>query len=53
MYSTLQLVESVAVLMEDGAFALFFRPYRGGLDSSRVFTRGEFAIQDKTSNISR
>ena len=47
MYLTVQSVESVAVLMEDGAFALFFRPHPGGLDSSRVFAPGEFAIQGK------
>ena len=32
--------ENVAVLMEDGAFALFFRPHRGGFDSLRVPTPG-------------
>ena len=47
MYLTVQSVESVAVLMEDGAFALFFRPHPGGLDSSRVFAPREFAIQGK------
>ena len=44
MYLTVQSVESVAVLMEDGAFALFFRPHPRGLNSSRVFAPGEFAI---------
>ena len=47
MYLTVQSGESVAVLMEDGAFALFFRPHPEGLDSSRVFAPGEFAIQGK------
>ena len=32
--------ENVAVLMEDGAFALFLRPHPGGFDSSRVPTPG-------------
>ena len=31
-------MKNVAVLTEDGAFALFFRPYPGGFDSSRVPT---------------
>ena len=39
-------MKNVAVLTEDGAVALFFRPYPGGFDSSRVPTR-EFAIQGK------
>ena len=30
--------ENVAVLTEDGAFALFFRPHPGQFDSSRVPT---------------
>ena len=29
-------MKNVAVLTEDGAFALFFRPHLGGFDSSRV-----------------
>ena len=37
-YSTLQSMKNVAVLTEDGAFALFFRPHPGGFDSSRVPT---------------
>ena len=35
-YSTVQAMKNVAVLTEDGAFALFFRPHPGG-----------FAIQGK------
>ena len=35
-------MKNVAVLTEDEAFALFFRPYRGGFDSSRVPTPGNF-----------
>ena len=37
-YSTVQSMKNVAVLTEDGVFALFFRPRRGGFDSSRVPT---------------
>ena len=37
-YSTVQSMKNVAVLTEDGAFALFFRPHPGGFDSSRVPT---------------
>ena len=33
-------MQNVAVLTEDGAFALFFRPHPGGFDSSRVPTPG-------------
>ena len=35
-YSTLRSIKNVAVLMEDGAFALFFRPHPGIFDSSKV-----------------
>ena len=46
-YSTVRSMKNVAVLTEDGAFALFFRPHPGGFDSSRVPTPPppEFAIQ--------
>ena len=44
--STVRSMKNVAVLTEDGAVALFFRPYPGGIDSSRVLPR-EFAIQGK------
>ena len=44
--STVRSMKNVAVLTEDGAVALFFRPYPGGFDSSRVLPR-EFAIQGK------
>ena len=37
-YSTVRSIKNVAVLTEDGAFALFFRPHPGGFDSSRVPT---------------
>ena len=33
-------IKNVAVLTEDGAFALFFRPHPGGFYSSRVPTPG-------------
>ena len=39
-YSTMRSMKNVAVLTEDGAFALFFRPHLGGFDSSRVPTPG-------------
>ena len=37
-YLTVRAMKSVAVLTDDGAFALFFRPPPGGFDSSRVPT---------------
>ena len=40
-------MKNVAVLLEDGAFALFFRPHPGEFDSSKVPTPQEFAIQGK------
>ena len=40
-------MKNVAVLTEDGAFALFFRPHPGGLDSSRVIYQ---ARQKKNAN---
>ena len=39
-YLTVRSMKNVAVLTEDGAFALFFRPHPGGFDSSRVPTPG-------------
>ena len=33
-------MKNVEVLLEDGEFALFFRPHRRGFDSSRVSTPG-------------
>ena len=36
--STVRSMKNIAVLTEDGAFALFFRPHPGGFDSSRVPT---------------
>ena len=37
-YSTVRSMKNVAVLTEDGAFTLLFRPHPGGFDSSRVPT---------------
>ena len=39
-YWTVRSIKNVALLTEDGAFALFFRPHPGGFDSSRVATPG-------------
>ena len=41
------IIENVAVLTEDGAFALFFRPHPGGFDSSRVPTPGNLPSKAK------
>ena len=46
-YSTVRLMKNVEVLMEDGAFALFFRPHPGGFDSSRVPTPGNLPSKAK------
>ena len=40
-------IKNVAVLTEDGAFALFFRPHTGELDSSRVPTPGNLPSKAK------
>ena len=40
-------MKNVAVLTEDGAFALFFRPYSGKFDSSRVPTPGNLPSKAK------
>ena len=34
-YSTVRSMKNVAVLTEDGAFALFFRPHPGGFNSKK------------------
>ena len=39
-YWTVRSIKNVALLTEDGAFALFFRPHPGGFASSRVPTPG-------------
>ena len=38
---------NVAVLTEDEAFAVFFRPHPGGFDSSRVPTPGDLLSKAK------
>ena len=43
--------ENVAVLTEDGAFALFFRPHPGGFDSSRVPRPGNLTSKAKNANV--
>ena len=40
-------MKNVAVLTEDGAFALFFHPHPGGFDSSRVPTPGNLPSKAK------
>ena len=45
--STVQSMKNVAVLTEDGAFALFFRPQSGEFDSSRVPTLGNLPSKAK------
>ena len=46
-YSTVRSMKNVAVLTEDGAFALFFRPHPGGFDSSRVPTPRNLPAKEK------
>ena len=46
-YSTVRSMKNVAVLTEDGAFALFFRPHPGGFDNSRVPTPGNLPSKAK------
>ena len=46
-YLTVRSMKNVAVLTEDGAFALFFRPHPGGFDSSRVPTPGNLPSKAK------
>ena len=40
-------MKNVAVLTEDGSFALFFRPHPGEFDSSRVTTLGNLPFKAK------
>ena len=47
LQSTVRSMKNVAVLTEDGAFALFFRPHPGGFDSSRVSTPGNLPSKAK------
>ena len=46
-YSTVRSMKNVAVLTEDGGFALFFHPHPGGFDSSRVPTPGNLPSKAK------
>ena len=46
-YLTVRSIKNVAVLTEDGAFALFFRPHPGEFDSSRVPTPGNLPSKAK------
>ena len=46
-YSTVRSMKNVAVLTENRAFALFFRPHPGGFDSSRVPTPGNLPSKAK------
>ena len=49
-YSTVRSMKNVAVLTEDGAFALFFRPHPGGFDSLKVPTPGTIYHTDLGQN---
>ena len=40
-------MKNIAVLTEDGAFALFFPPHPWGFDSSRIPNPREFAFRGK------
>ena len=46
-YSTVQSMKNVAVLTEDGTFALLFHPHPGGFDTSRVPTPGNLPSKAK------
>ena len=46
-HSTVRSTKNVAVLTEDGAFALLLRPYLGGFDSSRAPTPGNLLSKAK------
>ena len=50
-YSTVPSMKNVAVLTEDGAFVLFFRPHPGGFDSSRVPTPGNLPSKAKKNAV--
>ena len=50
-YSTVRSMNNVAVLTENGAFALFFRPHPGGFDSSRVPTPGNLPSKAKKNAV--
>ena len=44
---TARSMKNIAVLTEDGGFALFFRPHPGGFESSRVPTPGNLPSKAK------
>ena len=46
-------MKNVAVLTEDGAFALFFRPHPKGFDSSGVPTPGNLLYKAKKKAYAR
>ena len=46
-YWTVRSIKNVALLTEDGAFALFFLPYPGGFASSRIPTPGNLPSKAK------
>ena len=46
-YSIAQSMKNIAVLTEDGAFAVFFCPHPGGFDSSRVSIPGNLPSNAK------
>ena len=46
-YSTVRSMKNIAVMTEDGAFALFFPPHPGAFDSSRVPTPGNLPSKAK------
>ena len=46
-YWTVRSIKNVALLTEDGAFALFFRPHPGGFASSRVPSPGNLPSKAK------
>ena len=52
-YSTVRSMKNVAVLTEDGAFALFFRPHPLGIGQLKSPQPLEFAIQGKKNVIAR
>ena len=52
-HSTVRTMKNVAVLTEDGAVALFFRPHPGGFDGSRVPTPGNLPSKGKKMPVPR
>ena len=52
-YLIVRSMKNVAVLTEEGAFALFFRPHPGGFDSSRVPTAGNLPSKAKKMLMSK